>query len=147
MASYVVARVCDERHTTRELALKDMKSLARDGWYYTRYEKPPKIMKRTPMVGIGAHGGRGLFLLGHCAGLRWEPLTEDSWPYTHRVAVVWDGAVYGAKYDEVLAGVSKYNRRSWTSAERPDFQMVTSRVLSGEILARVHENPELPWAT
>src|SRR5215208_3815303 len=98
-----------------------MVALVQHKRYYTRNDTPPKIMRRTPMVGIGSHGGRGLFLLGHCAGLRWEPLAEEHRPYTHRIPVIWDGAIYGADYDEVLAGVSKYNERSWTSAERPDF--------------------------
>ncbi len=127
VASYGFARVCDERNQTRESALESRRGLVRDGWHYTRNESPPKIMRRTPMVGIGSHGGQGLFLLGTCAGLRWEPFDDGYWPYAYRIEVVWDGAIYAAAYDDVLDGVSKYNERSWTSAERTDYQRVTSR--------------------
>ena len=57
MASYVFARICDERHFTYELALEDITGLITDERYYTRNESPPKIMRRTPMVGIGNDSG------------------------------------------------------------------------------------------
>lgn len=145
MASYVFCRVCDERHDTYDKALKDLTGLVRDERYYTRNETAPKIMRRTPMVGIGAHGGRGLFLRGVCTGLRWAPLTEDHLPYRHRIEVVWDGAIYRADYDEVFDGVRKYNQRSWTSATVDDYRLVDGRVLSGEIVRRVRDRPALPW--
>jgi len=50
MASYVFARICDERHRTREDALADVVQLVRDEYYYTRNEAPPKIVRRTPMI-------------------------------------------------------------------------------------------------
>jgi hypothetical protein len=146
MASYVFARVCDEHHRTREHALQDLVGLVRDEYYYTRNESPPKIMRRTPMIGIGAHGGRGLFLSGLCAGLVWEELPEDSWPYRHRIDVIWEGAVYRADYGGVMDGVTKFNTRSWTSATQKDFALVKSRVLSGDVAARVKDDPDLPWA-
>lgn len=147
MASYVFARVCDERHDTRQKALEALTGLVQDDRYYTRNESPPKIMRRTPMVGIGSHGGRGLFLLGTCAGLQWEGLDDRYLPYRHRIEVIWDGAIYAAPYDEVFAHVTKYNERSWTSALRPDFSNVVSRVLAGDVVRRVHEKPTLPWET
>lgn len=145
MASYVFCRVCDERHDTYDKALKDLTGLVRDERYYTRNETPPKIMRRTPMVGIGAHGGRGLFVMGACAGLRWEGLSDDHLPYRHRIEVIWDGAIYGADYEAVFEGVGKYNKRSWTSADRADYRLVVDRILDGEIVRRVRERPSLPW--
>lgn len=145
MASYVFARVCDERHQTRDQALDDIVGLVRDDRYYTRNETPPKIMRRTPMIGIGSHGGRGLFIVGHCAGLDWEALAEDHWPYRHRIEVLWAGAVYAADYNQVMGGVDKYNFRSWTSATQADFALVQARVLSGDVVVRVRDDPDLPW--
>lgn len=113
--------------------------------YYTRNETPPKIMRRTPVVGIGSHGGRGLFLLGTCAGLDWEDLGDSALPYRHRIEVIWDGAIYAAAYGDFFEGVTKYNQRSWTSATRADYRLVVNRILSGEIVRRVREAPRLPW--
>jgi len=145
MASYVFCRVCDERHDTYDKALADLTGLVRDERYYTQHDTPPKIMRRTPMVGVGARGGRGLFVMGTCAGLSWEPLGEEDRPYQHRIEVIWDGAIYGADYDEVFAGVTKYNKRSWTSATRDDFRLVVDRILAGEVVRRVRDRPDMPW--
>jgi hypothetical protein len=145
MASYVFCRVCDERHDTYDKALADLTGLVRDERYYTRNETPPRIMRRTPMIGIGAHGGRGLFVMGLCAGLRWEALTDQHLPYRHRIEVIWDGAIYRADYDAVFESVAKYNQRSWTSANRADYRLVLDRILDGEIVQRVRERPDLPW--
>ena len=102
MASYVFCRVCDERHDTYDTALEDLTGLVEDERYYTRNASPPKITRRTPMVGIGSHGGRGLFLLGACAGRDWEDLGDSALPYRHRIEVLWDGAIYGADYGAVF---------------------------------------------
>ena len=145
MASYVFARICDERHQTYELALDYIAGLVDAERYYTRHEPPPKIMRRTPMVGIGSHEGRGLFTLGVCAGFAWEDLGEDWLPYRHRIEVIWDGAIYAADYSSVLDGVTKYNERSWTSATRGDYRRVVDRILDGEVVRRMHDAPRLPW--
>jgi hypothetical protein len=145
VASYVFCRVCDERHDTYAKALEDLAGLVEAERYYTRNEKPPKIMRRTPMVGIGSHGGRGLFLLGMCTGLGWEDLSESWLPYRHRIPVIWDGAIYAVDYEGVFDGVSKYNERSWTSATLPDYRLVVDRILAGPIVRRVREAPPLPW--
>lgn len=144
MASYVFARVNDERHRTREQALEDLVGLVRDEHYYTRRATPPKIMRRTPMIGIGCHGGRGLFVLGHCAGFAWERLSDDYLPYEHRIDVMWDGAVYAADYDAVLDGVEKFNERSWTSATRRDYALVHARILDSDVVARVRDRGSPP---
>ena len=129
MASYVFARICDERHESYEAAVEYVADLVTAERYYTRHEAPPRIMRRTPMVGIGSHGGRGLFTLGVCSGLEWEELGDEELPYRHRIEVIWDGAIYAADYETVLAGVTKYNRRSWTSATREDYRRVFDRIL------------------
>jgi hypothetical protein len=145
VASYVFCPVCDERHDTYEKALEDVTGLVREERYYTQHHAPPKIMRRTPMVGIGSHGGRGLFVMGVCAGLDWERLDENDLPYRYRIEVIWDGAIYGADYDEVLADVTKYNQRSWTSANREDYGLVVDRILNGEVVRRIHDTPRPPW--
>jgi len=56
-----------------------------------------------------------------------------------------DGAFYGADYDAVFAGVTKYNQRSWTSATRADYRLVVDRILDGEVIRRVRDAPRPPW--
>jgi hypothetical protein len=145
MASYVFCRVCDERHDSYENALAYLTRLVQDERYYTRHDTPPKIMRRTPMVGVGSRGGRGLFLLGACAGLDWEDLGDTALPYGHRIEVIWDGAIYGADYHVVFDGVTKFNKRSWTSATRGDYRRVVDRILAGQVVRRVRDRPRLPW--
>jgi hypothetical protein len=144
VASYVFARICDERHHSYEFALEDIAELVTAERYYTRRETPPKIMRRTPMVGIGSHGGRGLFTLGVCSGFAWEDLGEESLPYRHRIEVIWDGAIYGVDYSSVLDDVAKYNKRSWTSATRADYCRVVDRILDVKAVRRLRHPPELP---
>jgi hypothetical protein len=145
VASYVFCRVCDDRHDTYVRARDDMTGLVEAERYYTRNARPPKIMRRTPMVGIGSHGGRGLFLLGVCAGLKWERLDASSLPYRHRIEVIWDGAIYAADYATVFESVAKYNERSWTSATLADYRLVVDRILAGDVVRRVRDAPRLPW--
>jgi hypothetical protein len=145
MASYVFCRLCDERHDTYAKALDDLAALVEAELYYTRNEAPPRIMRRTPIVGIASHGGRGLFLLGVCAGLAWEDLGESSLPYRHRIEVIWDGAIYAADYHEVFEGVTKYNERSWTAATLDDYKLVVGRILAGTVVLRARDAPRLPW--
>lgn len=102
-------------------------------------------MRRTPVVGIGSHGGRGLFTLGVCAGFAWEELGEDALPYRHRIEVIWDGAIYRADYDSVFEEVTKYNERSWTSATREDYRRVVDFILDGDVVRRVRDATRLPW--
>jgi hypothetical protein len=145
MASYVFARICDERHPSYELALAYITGLVAAERYYTRHESPPKIMRRPPVVGIGSHGGRGLFTLGVCANFAWEELGEDALPYRHRIEVIWDGAIYRADYDPVFEHVTKYNKRSWTSATREDYRRVVDFLLDGDVVRRVRDPTRLPW--
>jgi len=145
MASYVFARICDERHHSYELALADVAGLVAAERYYTRRESPPKIMRRTPIVGVGSHGGRGLFTLGVCAGFAWENLGEDALPYRHRIEVIWDGAIYRADYDSVFEEVTKYNERSWTSATREDYRRVVDLILDGDVVRRMRDARRPPW--
>jgi hypothetical protein len=147
MASYVFARICDERHHSYELALEDIVGLVAAERYYTRNETPPKIMRRTPMVGIGSRGGRGLFMLGVCSGLAWEDLGQDALPYRHRIEVIWNGALYRADYATVFDGVTKYNERSWTSAIREDYRRVVDRILDGRSCAACATRPPCPGSS
>ena len=119
--------------------------MVRDERYYTRNETPPKIMRRTPMIGIGANGGRGLFVMGACAGLRWEPLGEDDLPYRHRIEVIWDGAIYRADYERSSMALASTTQRSWTSATLEDYRRVVDRILDGEVVRRVRDRPDMPW--
>jgi hypothetical protein len=142
VSNYVFARVNDDRHKTRVDALNDLAGLVGEDHYYTRRETPPQIMKGTPIIGIGSHGGRGLFVLGRCAGLDWEPLSEDDYsPYRHRIDVSWDGLVYEVDYDTALDGISKYNARSWTAATREDYLLLCDRVLGGQVVMRLRDPP------
>jgi hypothetical protein len=80
-----------------------------------------------------------------CSGLAWEELGQEELPYRYRIEVIWDGAIYAADHETVLAGVTKYNRRSWTSATREDYRRVFNRILEGEVVRRVRDAPRPPW--
>jgi hypothetical protein len=140
MADYLFCRVNDERHSTREAALADMLELATDEWFYTRSEARPSLARGTPMVAIGSHGGRGLFMLGLCLDA-WEALSDEDLPYRHRVRVLWDGAIYETDLAAAVEGLSKFNWRSWTYASQADYGLLVGRVLAGDVADRVRRQP------
>jgi len=132
MADYAFCRLCDRRHNTHSKAFDDLAGLVAAGHYYTQRRKPPNIVRGTPLVGIAAHGGRGLFLLGICRDLDWERLSAGDDPYRYRIGVLWDRTIYAAKYGNVISGAEKYNERGWTNASRADYRRVVTRILGGQ---------------
>lgn len=73
-------------------------------------------------------------------------MPEGYLPYRQRIDVIWDGAVYGADYGDVMDGVTKFNKRSWTSATQQDFARVQARIMEGDVIVRVKDEPVLPWS-
>jgi hypothetical protein len=80
-----------------------------------------------------------------CAGLAREDIDEDSLPYRYRIEVIWDGAIYAADYSSLSDGVTKCNKRSWTSATSEAYRRVVDRILAGKVVRRAHDAPRLPW--
>jgi hypothetical protein len=130
-----LVHVCDDNHRAPQSAEKYLRELIEDGWYYTRNKKPPSLMSGEPLVGIGSHGGRGLFILGTCSSPKWHPLDSDG-RYKWRIPVNWELAIYEADPAIVLDGVrSVHGRRpstrSWSSIGTTEYETVVERIRSG----------------
>jgi hypothetical protein len=122
-----LVRVNDERHSTRELAEQDMRSIISRGFYWTRNEEPPDFPPHTPIVAVGSYRGRGLFLHGIVAST-WEPLRAADAPYRFRVPVAWDGTIYRGNPDVILEGLT-YNPRSWSRLDQREYATLLNRLL------------------
>jgi hypothetical protein len=61
--SYRLVRVNTPDHNTRERAFADMVSIVERGFYW-KQSQVPDIPSGTQMIGMGSHGGRGLFIVG-----------------------------------------------------------------------------------
>ena len=70
MASYVFARICDEGHHSYEIALENVAGQVTARALLHAQGKPPRIMRRTPMVGSEAMAGVACSLLGSALALR-----------------------------------------------------------------------------
>src|SRR3954451_5352302 len=109
MARHRLVHVCDDNNRNRESAAKDLWGLIEEGWYYTRNEKPPSLMGGESVVGIGSHGGRGLFILGICTSPRWHAL--EGGRYKWRIPIEWEPVIYEADPSTVLDGIRTVHGR------------------------------------
>ena len=138
-----LVHVCDDKSPDRAAAEEDLRGLIRTGWYYTRNERPPSLMGGEPIVGIGSHGGRGLFILGTCVSHRWEKL-ENAGRHKWRIPVEWEAAIYEANPEEVLDGVEtvhgrRPSSRSWSSIGTHAYNIVVERIRSGRSRVEVRK--------
>ena len=90
--SYRLVRVNTRDHTTRELAFDDMVSIIERGFYW-KQSQLPDIPSGTQMIGMGSHGGQGLFIVGLTTTDEWEH-EPDGDVYRHRLPVAWARVVY-----------------------------------------------------
>lgn len=97
--------------------MRDMQSIVDRGFYWTRRESAPEFPRDTLIIGIGSHGGRGLFLHGIVADGDWVALSPGDQPYRHKLPVVWDQTIYEGDFDALLDGV-RYPRRGWSDPGR-----------------------------
>jgi hypothetical protein len=104
--------------------------------YYWRKSKRVWIPDGTPIIAMGGHGGRGLYLLGISTG-QWENETGDG-DYGQRIPVRWQPVVYchpaasvNTVIDMIDSGFSIYSGGEVTQKE---FRKVLNFVLKGDVL-------------
>jgi hypothetical protein len=130
---YRLVRVNDENHPRWEDAVEDMRTIIDCGAYWTRRESPPELPAGTPIVAMGSHGGRGLFLHGIVSG-EWVAEPDDS-PYRHQISVTWADAIYEADADAVAGCVEALNPRSMSHMTQAEYRTVMAHLLSAEPIA------------
>jgi hypothetical protein len=130
--SYRLVRVNTRDHATRDLAFDDMVSIIERGFYW-KQAKLPAIPSGTQIVGMGSHGGRGLFILGVTTSDEWED-EPDGDIYKHRLPVAWARVVY--ENPSVLAEIksipSRFNERFGADLTQQEYREILTLVLDGD---------------
>lgn len=93
--SYFVVRVNTEDHSTRLLAMADMAAIIERRGYWKKSVRPDMPIG-SPIIAVGGHGGRGLFLHG-IVRKDWKPVkggAEGNPVYQNKLGVEWDRTVY-----------------------------------------------------
>lgn len=132
--SYRVVRVNTRDHATRELAFDDMVATIERGFYW-KQSQLPDIPSGTQMIGMGSHGGQGLFILGVTTSDEWED-KPDGDVYKHRLPVAWARVVY--ENPSVLAEIksipSRFNERFGADLTQEEYRKIITLVLDGDAL-------------
>jgi hypothetical protein len=103
--------------------------------YYWKKSGRVWIPVGTPIIAIGSHGGRGLYLFGICTG-KWENETGGG-EYGHRIPVQWQPVVYSlpaASVNTVGNMVNGFNVRFGGKATQAEFRKVLTFVLTGDVI-------------
>jgi len=130
--SYRLVRVNTPDHSTRELAFDDMVSIIERGFYW-KQSQLPDIPSGTQMIGMGSHGGRGLFIVGVTASDEWQD-EPDGDVYKHRLPVAWARVVYEnpSMLDEIKAIPSRINERFGADLTQEEYREILARVLASD---------------
>src|SRR5690349_6404011 len=109
--SYRLVRVNTSEHDTRDKAFRDMVSIIERG-YYWKQSHLPEVPRWTQMIGMGSHGGRGLFIVGVTTNEEWQSEPGGD-VYKHRLPVAWARVIYEnpAVLDAAKAIPSRFNDR------------------------------------
>jgi len=130
--SYRLVRLNTRDHRTRDLAFDDMVAIIERGFYW-KQSHLPHIPLGTQMVGMGSHGGQGLFILGVTTSDEWqdEPDGDD---YKHRLPVAWARVVYenSAVFREIKSIPTRFNERFGADLTQSEYARIITLVLSGE---------------
>jgi len=129
--SYRLVRVNTRDHTTRELAFDDMVSIIERGFYW-KQSKLPEIPWGTQMIGMGSHGGQGLFIVGVTTSDEWED-EPDGDVFKHRLPVAWARVVYEtrSKLDEIKSISGRFNERFGAELTQEEYHEISTLVLAG----------------
>jgi hypothetical protein len=129
--SYRLVRVNTHDHATPELAFEDMVSIIERGFYW-KQSQVPDIPAGTQMVGMGSHGGRGLFILGVTTSGEWED-EPDGDVYKHRLPVAWARVIYEnpSVLDEIKSIPSRFNERFGAELTQQEYRAIITLVLDG----------------
>jgi hypothetical protein len=140
--SYRLVRLNTRDHPTRELALSDMRWIIKHGCYW-KQSRVPHIPRGTQMVGMGSHGGQGLFIVGVTTSDEWED-EPNGGLYKHRLPVAWAQVVYENPpvLHEIKSIPSRFNERFGADLTQQEFREIITLVLDGAgLTAPAHEEP------
>jgi hypothetical protein len=129
--SYRLVRLNTNDHPTAERAFEDMVSIIERGFYWKK-SLLPGIPAGTQMVGMGSHGGRGLFIIGVTTSGRWED-EPDGGDYKHRLPVAWARVIYEnpSALDEIKSIPSRFNERFGAELTQQEYSAIITLVLDG----------------
>jgi hypothetical protein len=130
--SYRLVRVNTRDHATRDSAFDDMVSIIERGFYW-KQSKLLDIPSGTQMIGMGSHGGQGLFIIGVTTSADWEE-EPDGDVYKHRLPVAWARVVY--ENPRMLAKMksipSRFNERFGAELTQEEYREILTLVLDGD---------------
>lgn len=132
--SYRLVRLNTKDHPTRALAFADMVAIIERG-YYWKMSQPPRIPVGTQIVGMGSHGGQGLFIVGVATSDEWE--TEpDGDVFKHRLPVAWARVVYENpdQLDEIKSIPSGFNERFGAEMDHDEHRRVLALVMAADAI-------------
>ena len=127
--SYRLVRVNTRDHITRELAFDDMVSIIERGFYW-KQSHLPAIPSGTQMIGMGSHGGQGLFIVGVTTTDEWED-EPDGDVYKHRLPVAWARVVYEnpSMLGKIKSIPSRFNERFGADLTQEEYREIIALVL------------------
>jgi len=130
---YRIVRVNTPRMPHYYQALEDMGVIIEAGYYWKKSDEP-YIPYGTPMIAMGGHGGRGLYLIGITStDNKWER-EDDAGSYRHRLPVIWQPVVYrhpAISTEAVANMVVGWNVRFGAQCSQAEFRRVLDFVLTG----------------
>jgi len=127
---YRIVRVNTRNMPQKEQALYDMYTIV-DAGYYWKMSEQIEIPYGTPMIAMGGHGGRGLYLFGISNG-DWEQY-NDGGEYHLRIPVVWQPVIYSLppeSVEEIGAMCKRWNLRFGCQATQGEFRNALHHILS-----------------
>jgi hypothetical protein len=132
--SYRLVRVNMPEHDTRDKAFHDMVTIIERG-FYRKQSQLPDVPRWTQMIGMGSHGGRGLFIVGVTTKEEWQA-ESDGDVFKHRLPVAWARVIYDnpSVLEAVKALSSRFNTRFGAELSHTEYRQIMQLVLDGEAL-------------
>lgn len=139
--SYRLVRINTRDHTTPELAFDDMVSIIERGFYW-KQSHMPDVPSGTQMIGMGSHGGQGLFIVGVTTSDEWED-EPGAGVYKHRLPVAWARVVYEcpSMLGEIKSIPRRFNERFGADLTQEEYREIITLVLDGDALD-MHADPK-----
>jgi hypothetical protein len=130
--SYRLVRVNTRDHNTRKPAFNDMVTIIERGFYW-KQSKLPDIPSGTQMIGMGSHGGQGLFIVGVTTTDEWED-EPDGDVYKHRLPVAWGRVVYESPsmLGRIKSIPHRFNERFGADLTQEEYREILALVLDGD---------------
>jgi hypothetical protein len=131
---YFIVRVNTDEHQTIEQAMQDMAYIIEKRAYWKKSVRPTMPVG-SPIIAIGGHGGRGLFLHG-VVRKDWKAVS-DGGVYANKLGVQWDNTVYMHPQEAVSAALVLANRgalRAHSQITKDEYRALLGFVLSGQAI-------------